>query len=104
MLHSAFEEDLPDHKKEQKKVKRGKPHLNSRDQDLCADRSFVRASLVPQTVKKIHLQCRKPGLIPEWGRTPGDGNGYLPGEAHGQRSLTGYSLWGHKESDTTEHL
>ena len=104
MLHSAFEEDLPDHKKEQKRVKRGKPHLNSRDQDLCADRSFVRASLVPQTVKKIHLQCRKPGLIPEWGRTPGDGNVYLPGEAHGQRSLTGYSLWGHKESDTTEHL
>ena len=23
---------------------------------------------------------------------------------HGQRSLTGYSLWGHKESDMTEHL
>ena len=26
----------------------------------------------------------------------------LPGESHGQRSLVGYSLWGHKESDTTE--
>ena len=26
----------------------------------------------------------------------------LPGESHGQRNLTGYSLWGHKESDTTE--
>ena len=26
----------------------------------------------------------------------------LPGEFHGQRSLAGYSLWGHKESDTTE--
>ena len=26
----------------------------------------------------------------------------LPGEAHGQRSLVGYSLWGSKESDTTE--
>ena len=23
------------------------------------------------------------------------------GESHGQRSLTGYSLWGQKESDTT---
>ena len=52
MLHSAFKEDLPDHKKEQKRVKRGKPHLNSRDQDLCADSSFVRGSLVAQTVKK----------------------------------------------------
>ena len=26
----------------------------------------------------------------------------LPGESHGQRSLVGYSPWGHKESDTTK--
>ena len=26
----------------------------------------------------------------------------LPGKFHGQRSLVGYSPWGHKESDTTE--
>ena len=25
-------------------------------------------------------------------------------ESHGQRSLAGYSPWGHKESDTTERL
>ena len=29
---------------------------------------------------------------------------FLPGEFHGQRSLAGYSPWGHKESDTTEWL
>ena len=29
---------------------------------------------------------------------------FLPGEFHGQRSLAGYSPWGHKESDTTEGL
>ena len=29
---------------------------------------------------------------------------FLPGEFHGQRSLVGYSPWGHKESDTTECL
>ena len=29
---------------------------------------------------------------------------FLPGESHGQRSLVGYSLWGHKESDMTERL
>ena len=29
---------------------------------------------------------------------------FLPGKSHGQRSLVGYSLWGHKESDTTEKL
>ena len=38
------------------------------------------------------------GLIPESGRSPGEGNGnpltpvLLPRESHGQRSLAGYSL------------
>ena len=27
---------------------------------------------------------------------------FLPGESHGQRSLVGCSLWGRRESDTTE--
>ena len=34
----------------------------------------------------------------EWLPTPV----FLPGKSHGQRSLVGYSLWGRKESDTTE--
>ena len=29
---------------------------------------------------------------------------FLPRKSHGRRSLVGYSLWGHKESDTTELL
>ena len=29
---------------------------------------------------------------------------FLSGKSHGQRSLAGYSPWGHKESDTTEQL
>ena len=33
-----------------------------------------------------------------WQTTPA----FLPGEAHGQRSLAGHSAWGHTESDTTE--
>ena len=28
---------------------------------------------------------------------------FLPGKSHGQRSLTGHSSWGHKQSDMTEH-
>ena len=28
----------------------------------------------------------------------------LPGESHGQRSLAGYSPWGHKDLGTTERL
>ena len=29
---------------------------------------------------------------------------FLPGEFHGQRTLAGYSPWGHQEPDTTEQL
>ena len=29
---------------------------------------------------------------------------FLPGEFHRQKSLAGYSSWGHKESDMTEWL
>ena len=36
----------------------------------------------------------------EWQLTPL----FPPGESHGQRSLVGYSPWGCKESDTTEHF
>ena len=41
------------------------------------------------------------GKIPcsrKWHPTPV----LLFGKSHGQRSLAGYSLWGHKESDTAE--
>ena len=42
------------------------------------------------------------GKIPWWGKwqpTPV----FLPGESHAQRSLVGYSPWGCKELDITEH-
>ena len=50
-----------------------------------------------------------PGSIPASGIFPGEGNGnptllFLPGESHGQRSLEGYSPWGHKEWDMSEQL
>ena len=36
---------------------------------------------------------------------PGEGNGNpLHGKTHGQKSLVAYSLWGRKESGTTQHL
>ena len=66
-------------------------------------------------------------LIPELGRSPGEGNGKplqyfclensmdreawwatvhgvqrIGHESHGRRSLVGCRLWGHTESDTTE--
>ena len=50
---------------------------------------------------------RKTGSVPESGRCFGVGHGnpfqyFFPENPHGQRSLAGYSAWGHKESDTTE--
>ena len=41
------------------------------------------------------------GKIP-WGRVWQPSSIFLPGESRGQRSLAGYSPWGHKELDTTE--
>ena len=38
------------------------------------------------------------------GRSSGGGNGNPPPVSHGQRNLVGYSSWGCKESDMTEHL
>ena len=43
------------------------------------------------------------GKIP-WGRKWQPTPVFLPGKFHRQRSLAGYSPWGHRESDTTEQL
>ena len=50
-----------------------------------------------------------PGSVPGLGRSPGEGNGspfqYSCLEyPHGRKSLVDYSLWGHKESETTKRL
>ena len=39
-----------------------------------------------------------------WRRTCQPTPVFFPGKSHGQRSLVGYSPWGHKESDTTEQM
>ena len=58
---------------------------------------------------RICLQCRRLGLDPWVGKIPWrrkwqSSAVFLSGKSHGQRSLVGYSPWGHKESDTTEWL
>ena len=69
---------------------------------------WMEASPVAQMVKNLPA-IQETGFNPwvgkipwrrKWQPTPV----FLPRESHGQRSLTGYSLWGHKESDTTEQL
>ena len=58
--------------------------------------------------KESACQCRRREFNPwvrkipwrrKWQPTPV----FLPGKFYGQRSLAGFSLWGWKELDTTEH-
>ena len=49
------------------------------------------------------------GLIPGWGRYPGEAKWlptpvFWPGQSHGRRSLAGPNPWGRKESDMVERL
>jgi len=58
--------------------------------NLCANAGHKRHEFDPR-VRKIPWR-RAWQLIPV----------FLPGESLGQRSLAGYSPWGHRESDMTE--
>ena len=72
---------------------------------------YLWASQVVLVVKNLPTNAgdvRNGDSIPRSGRPPGEGNGNLLQYSsleisHGQRSLAGYSPWGHKESDTTDH-
>ena len=61
------------------------------------------------TGKESTCQCRIPGFdswlrkVP-WSRKWQPTTVFLPEKSPGQRSLVGYSPWGHKELDTTEQL
>ena len=71
---------------------------------------FYSVSSTGELIKncEICIQCNTTGQWKEWTTdtcwrrkwqpTPG----FLPGKFHGQRSLVSCSLWGLKESDTTE--
>ena len=66
-----------------------------------------RASLVAQTVKNLPAMWDTWVLPPGLGRSLGGGHGnplqYSCLEnPHGQKSLAGYSPWGHKQLDSTE--
>ena len=59
----------------------------------ASGKTFQRLMSSSSWVRKIPLRRN-------WQPTPV----LLPGESHGQRSLVGYSPWGHKEWDATEPL
>ena len=47
-------------------------------------------------VKNPPANSGNPSSIPISGRSPGEGNGFLPGKSHRERSLAGYGSWSHK--------
>ena len=55
-------------------------------------------------VKNLPAMQKTGDSVPGLGRSLGGGNGNPLRYSCGQRSLVGYSPWGHKESDTTEQL
>ena len=79
---------------------RGREVLNGKSQ-------MSWASLLAQMVKNLPAMWETWVQSPDFGGSPGEGNGnplqYSCLEnPHGQRSLADYSPWGRKESDTTE--
>ena len=65
----------------------------------CSDSSVVKEFAFKCRRRRFNSWVRKIPWSRKWQPTPV----FLPGKFHGQRSLAGYSPWGHKESDTTEH-
>ena len=71
--------------------------------DLSENWGFSDGSVIKHLPTKAG-NARDACLLSRLGRLLGVGSAnfipmYLPGKSHGQRSLVGYSPWGHKESD-----
>ena len=75
--------------------------------ELTSSYTHNQVALVVKSLPAKAGDIRDVGSIPGSGRSGGEGHdnslhySYLE-NPHGQRSLAGYSLQGHKESDTTE--
>ena len=72
------------------KYKMSFPGGASGNEPGCQCRRRKRHRFEPWVGKILWRRARQPTPV------------FLPGESHGQRSLVGYSPWGHKESDMTE--
>ena len=68
----------------------GLPKWHYGKEPACQLRRFKRHRLDPRVRKMPWRKASKPTPV------------FLPGESHGHMNLVGYSIWGHKELDTTE--
>ena len=69
----------------------GPPRWLSGKESVCQCRRYRRRGFDPWVGKMLWRG--------KWQPTPV----FFPGKSQGQRSLVGYSPWGHKELDMTEH-
>ena len=85
--------------------KRALFHMKLRENTILLPPKYMLSASAKEPARQCQ-RCKSHGLDPwvgkipwrrKWQPTPV----FLPGESHGQRSLAGYSPWGHKESDTT---
>ena len=81
-------------------------HLQCQDVPTYRNGSSFMGFPSGSVVKNLPANAGDTDLIPDPGRSPGEEPTplFLPGKSHRQRSLAGYSLWSHKESDITEQL
>ena len=82
-----------------------------RDLGICWGNTFYFSFPGGSDGKEFPCNAGEPGSIPGgglgkmlWRRECQPAPVFLPGDFHGKRSLAGYSLWDHKELDTTERL
>ena len=91
------------------------PNLSILEPQIIQRSGTHSLSLTSQVMPVVKNLPENAGDMRDAGSIPGSGRFswrrawqptpvFLPGESHGQRSLAGYSPWGHTESDTTERL
>ena len=74
--------------------------LSSEVPVLSISSIWLSDSLCRSQRRRLRFRVRKVSWRRKWQPTPV----FFPGKSHGQRSLAGYSPWGHKGSDMTEQL
>ena len=70
--------------------------------EMGEEGAFLVAQMVKNPPAMQETQVRSLGWKIPWRRKWQPTPVFLPGELHGQRSFTGYSPWGGRESDMTD--